>query len=148
MRGHRNFHWYPKEVLKVRQCVARLEFLWEALERSIMWSCKLSLSWHEDSRNMGYLPRKAIGNEQSQPSREVICAATSKARGAGLVKCVRVHIIPLHVADATQGARGFNVYSLGAWFCCGSIHVYVFFTTGMAMYILWANSKYITYFCF
>jgi hypothetical protein len=30
---------------------------------------------------MGYLPRKAIGNEQSQPSREVMYAATSKARG-------------------------------------------------------------------
>lgn len=25
-----------------------------------------------DDKNMGYLPRKAIGNEQSQPSREVI----------------------------------------------------------------------------
>lgn len=25
-----------------------------------------------NDKNMGYLPRKAIGNEQSQPSREVI----------------------------------------------------------------------------
>lgn len=82
---------------------------------------------------MGYQPRKAIGNEQSQPSRKVMCAETSKARGVGLAKCIRVQIIPLYVADATQGATG-------AWSCFGSIlHVYVSFTIGMAMFILWAN---------
>lgn len=78
-----------------------------------------------------------------------MCAATSKARGVGLAKCMSVHIIPLYVTDATQGARGFNVCPTGAWSCFGSVlHVYVSFTIGMAMFILWANWKCINLFCF
>jgi hypothetical protein len=85
--GHGGFYLDFKEKLRGQVMFSRLECLMASPERLMHEAIrvKLKMQWkpHDigDARHMECLLRKAVGSKWSQPNRETMWAATSKAVG-------------------------------------------------------------------
>jgi hypothetical protein len=71
--------------------------------------------------NVGCLPRKVAGSAWSQPKREAMWVAASKAIGMGMPKSFGTHIITAHTLDVGCGTIGFNVCNPKFLSCFGPI---------------------------
>lgn len=89
-----------------------------------------------DEKNVKYLLRKVSGSEQSQPKKEIMWAATSRATGAGLPKPFGAYILSQLGLGAGHKAIALHVYFAGVQSCFGLTPPYSFLLEGKCYFVL------------